>query len=304
MRVSPKLTYPLWLMAHIFQSEKLRNHFLSLAQEQGFCAPDAGLIAVDEIDAQEVDAHSFHSLIYEKKPLIIRALAKEHRENPHINHNYLIENFGEFKTAPRIGDNQVAAEKTIKEILTQNNPEVQQTIASALITEEEKLKNDINIKAWIPHDGILNSPLLNNTLFVSSEGFYTRLHMEAGRLLNVQLSGKKTWYLIDPRYSHIVEPLLSDTTIHFSDVVKEISDIEDKLAGQIPVYTCTLEQGDVLLIPPFYWHTVFCQEKAVSTTYQWLTFFKPFFENPFLSIFLLTSRNPSLWDVLFKRGRK
>ena len=52
--------------------------------------------------------------------------------------------------------------------------------------------------------------------------------------------------------------------------------------------------------------TVFCEKDAVSGTFQWLTLFKPFFENPFLSLFLLTSRNPSLWDVLYKskKGKK
>ncbi len=308
LRISPKFTYPLWLLAHIFQSEMLRNSFIKLSLKLARRGHDSykktGLIDVEVVDVKEVNETNFQNFIYQKKPLLIKGLAKVHKENPKINHEYLIEYFGDFKTIPRVGDNNQSSEQSIKDILTSTNSEVKQTIASAELTHEERLKNDIDIESWIPHPSILKSPLLNNTLFVSSDGFYTRLHMEAGRLLNVQLSGKKTWYLIDPKYSHIVEPLLSNTTIHFSDVVKDIEDIKNKLAPQIPVYECTLEQGDVLLIPPFFWHTVFCKEKAVSTTYQWLTLVKPVIENPFLSLFLLTSRKPSVFDILFGRGRK
>lgn len=291
-------------MAHIFQSDKLRSRFLELNSKNISSSEKAGLIKVKELKADEVNKHNFSSFLYEKQPLLIKAMAKQHQDNPRITHKYLIENYGDFKTVPRVGDNQQANEQSIKEILENSHSKEKQTIASTELTHEEKLKNEIDIENWIPNRDILKAPLLNNTLFVSSDGFYTRLHMEAGRLLNVQLSGKKTWYLIDPKYSHFLNPLLSDTTIHFSDVVKEISDIEEKLAKKIPVFTCTLSPGDVLLIPPFFWHTVFCQEKAVSTTYQWLTLIKPFIENPFLSLFLLTSRRPSVFDIIFKRGKK
>jgi len=291
-------------MAHIFQSERLRLLFLKWSAQSNLDGPSRvrGIIPVRELFAKDMSSSQFEKLIYNKRPLLIKGLAQEHHEESRVTHQYLIDHFPDFKTAPRIGDNNIAKEQTIYEIL--KHPESKQTIASSELAGEDLLRRDINIQSWIPSQKILSSPLLNNTLFVSSKGFYTRLHMEAGRLLNIQLSGKKTWYLIDPKYSHLLNPLLSDSTIHFSDVVKEISDIEDKLAQKIPVYKCTLSPGDVLLIPPFHWHTVFCKEDGVSSTYQWMTLFKPFLENPFLSLFLLTSRKPSIFDVLLKRGKK
>lgn len=304
IKFSQIFTYPLWLFAHIFQSEKLRNLFLKWSAHSSENLTPAGLIKVKELDASEVDADTFKTLIYKKEPLLIRGLANPHKENPIIDHKYLIQNYGNFKTTPRVADARPVKELTIKEILTQNQLGDKKTIASPTITKEKKLIDDIQIAKWIPEPSILNSPLLNNTLFVSSEGFCTGLHMEAGRLLNVQLSGKKTWYLINPKYSHILKPLLSKTTIHFSDIVNSVSDITEKLVPKIPVYNCTVKEGDVLLIPPFFWHTVFTEEKTVSTTYQWLTLFKPFFENPFMSLFLLTSRNPSVLDVLIRREKK
>ena len=304
LRASIKLTYPLWLMAHVFQSERLRQIFLKLSDRslEDISSTDHGLIPVKEISVKGIESSQFEKLIYNKQPLLIKGLAYEHYQKSKITHQYLKDHFPNFKTSPRIGDNNLGKEQTITDILS--HPENKQTIASSELAAKELLRRDINIQNWIPSQKILNSPLLNNTLFVSSKGFYTRLHMEAGRLLNIQLSGKKTWYLIDPKYSHLLSPLLSDTTIHFSDIVKEISDIEDKLAQKIPIYKCTLSPGDVLLIPPFHWHTVFCKEDGVSSTYQWMTLFRPFLENPFLSLFLLTSRKPSVFDILFKRGKK
>lgn len=294
------LTYPLWLLSHIFQSEKLRSFFIHLNQNK-HKRNIAGLKKVDSLDASHLSDKNLDSLRYNKKPLLLKGLMSQHLDSKNIDHNFLIENFPTFKTKPRIGNNEQIEEQTLVQIL--KNKEEKLTIASNELTQEPLLEKTLEIKKRFPKSKIFNSPLLNHTLFVSSKGFYTRLHMEAGRLLNIQLSGSKTWYLIDPQYSHILRPLLSDTTIHFSDVVKSIEDIEEVLAKKIPIYTCTLEKGDVLLVPPFYWHTVFCEKDAVSGTFQWLTLFKPFFENPFLSLFLLTSRNPSLWDVLYKKKK-
>lgn len=263
-----------------------------------------GLQKVRALKNEKISSKKFRQLLYSKRPILIRGLAKKHKNYPTITYKYLIKNYGQFETIPRNGEDRPSSKKTIREILTEVNPKIRQTIASTELTKESLLIKDIGISNWIPDQSMLRAPFLKNTLFVSSEGFFTRLHMEAGRLLNVQLSGKKTWYLIDSKYSHLIEPLITDTTIHFSDIVKEISDIENKLAIKVPVYTCTLEEGDVLLIPPFFWHTVFCREKAVSTTYQWLTLFKPFFENPFMSLFILTSRNPSIFDALRKKRKK
>lgn len=291
-------------MANIFQSKKLRSLFLRASKKVTSTPKITGLQNVKEVKNREFSPEYFNSLTYNKEPLLIRGLASSDKSHPIINHEYLIKNYGGLKTTPRSGENKLSKERRIQEILTEKNPKNHETIASTSLAEQKELQKDIDIQDWIPDQNILKSPLLKNTLFVSSEGFYTRLHMEAGRLLNIQLSGKKTWYLVAPKYSHILEPLLSDTTIHFSDVVTKISDIEERLSTRIPIYTCTLEKGDVLLIPPYFWHTVFCKEKAVSMTYQWLTLFKPFFENPFMSLFLLTSRNPSIFDALQKRRRK
>lgn len=297
--------YPIWLLAHVFQSESLRNYFLSSTKRFSQKASKEPGFRSIKILENNPSKSEFDKLLKEKVPILLRGLTKKSSNLKEIDHSFLLENLGDFKTNPRFPDNQENVSMSISQILANSGDQPGKfTIASKELAENKVIQKKLDLTSLLPSKKVLSAPLKNQTLFVSTKGFYTGLHMEAGRLLNIQLSGKKQWFLISPEFTHYLEPLLTDTTIHFSEIVRKVEDIETRLSQKIPIYRCTMEPGDVLLIPPFFWHTVSCEEDAVSLTHQWLTLFGSFFESPFLSLFLLTSRKPSIFQVIFGKSQK
>lgn len=294
------LSFPLWLAAHIFQSQKtlkLSRIFNNLSTKKDISNLET--IPVETVQLDIINPQVFKKLLYLKKPLLIRGYGKG-KIKEFVDHKFLIENFGEKEEYLRMSSNATLSPVKVKDFLNKNEFK-KSTIASNNLMNEKKIKDAIAIEDWLPNKLVLNAPLLQKTLFASSQGFNANLHMEAGRLLNIQLSGKKTWYLISPKYSNDLTPELSDTTIHFSQKIKNTSDLKKKLNSSVEVYECTMNEGDLLLIPPYFWHIVENHEDSVSVTYQWLTLFKPFIENPLMSLFLITSRKPSVFDVIRRK---
>lgn len=114
------------------------------------------------------------------------------------------------------------------------------------------------------------------------------LHCAGGDNMFLNIKGKKEWYFIDPTYTPVVKPALSEYAIY------AISELTEALEGnfheniideypfmkKVPVYKCLLEEGDILFNPPFWWHsvrnmteyTVGCATRYLSSTVNSWTF--------------------------------
>lgn len=89
-----------------------------------------------------------------------------------------------------------------------------------------------------------------------------------------QIQGRKVWRLIDPRYTLLLYPIIPPEPSYGESLI-ETYDVEldprARLFQHCPHHEIVLEPGDVLVIPPFFWHSVRnldAQTLAVATRWS------------------------------------
>jgi hypothetical protein len=95
---------------------------------------------------------------------------------------------------------------------------------------------------------------LFSQIFMGNSHSVSALHCAIGTNLFVNVLGRKTWYLIHPKYTHLLKPHLNQYGL-FAISEQDIFNPED-ISQKIPHISVTLEPGDVLFIPPWWWHAV------------------------------------------------
>jgi hypothetical protein len=91
-------------------------------------------------------------------------------------------------------------------------------------------------------------------LFFGPKGTGTTLHCAMKSNIFYNVKGKKKWTFIDPIYSEYLSAVLSNNGIF---VVSKLNYFKDKsILKNIPKYEYTLEEGDVLFNPSWWWHCV------------------------------------------------
>uniref|UniRef100_A0A914XXI5 JmjC domain-containing protein n=1 Tax=Panagrolaimus superbus TaxID=310955 RepID=A0A914XXI5_9BILA len=97
----------------------------------------------------------------------------------------------------------------------------------------------------------------DETIWIGSPGAYTPCHYDSyGYNLHLQLKGTKRWIVFPP------ETELSPSRIPYEE--STIYSLFDITGGQLPstgpqnCYCIYLEEGDLLFIPPKWWHSVQC----------------------------------------------
>lgn len=163
---------------------------------------------------------------------------------------------------------------------------------TSLLGEEVKLE-EISVKEFCSREKYRNYYINNHHSFFSSEDFYenckgkqiddlrgmrhvitqwfisrsnqtgTSLHCANGDNMFLNVKGRKEWHFIHPSFT----PLLSASLSKYG--VYAVADVEHSLFNNwesiieryphfkyIPVYKVVLEEGDVMLNPPWWWHSV------------------------------------------------
>ena len=74
-----------------------------------------------------------------------------------------------------------------------------------------------------------------------------------------QIEGRKKWTLIDPNFTLLIYPVLPPEPFYGESLIDQYDmkpDPRARLFQYCPRQEVTLDPGDVLLIPPYYWHSV------------------------------------------------
>ena len=110
-------------------------------------------------------------------------------------------------------------------------------------------------------------------LWVGTRGNITQLHYDRNHGLLAQIMGRKQLLLFSHEDTGSLYPFPSHTSkAHVSKVnLRQLADSIDRFPkfSRAQVYHCVIDRGDLLYIPPFWWHDVTSLDNCVSVTLPW-----------------------------------
>lgn len=160
-----------------------------------------------------------------------------------------------------------------------------------ILYKKPELLSDLETPKWIDLTALKYKMNLTWQFFAAGKGRKTNLHSELGSSLSLQIRGEKKWTIFSPKYSVNVYPRVSWRMYLESNYHSDFSQVMNSELG-IQGYQVTLEPGDILWCPSFFWHFVENKTASLSVSCKW-TSTQSFLRHPFLSTIILSSRHPS-----------
>ncbi|ACX95798.1 cupin-like domain-containing protein [Halothiobacillus neapolitanus] len=139
--------------------------------------------------------------------------------------------------------------------------------------------------------------VVSKQLFIQSQRSHTLWHTEPGYNYFVAIEGIKNWRVTSPYYSPGLYTVIKDNaTYHVSRVDgREQNDVIARrgfpLYQYMPKYSITVEPGDILMLPPWWWHTVSNQPGSHSISLTFRTVAEPRLHAPMLDYLKWGDRN-------------
>lgn len=122
-------------------------------------------------------------------------------------------------------------------------------------------------------------------LFIGGEGTGTSLHCSITGNFFYNIKGNKLWYLIDPKYTKYLKPMLSRTGLFAVSMLDICNAEENDYPLNIPRYEVLLDEGDMLFNPPFYWHAITNKSNyTIACANRFTNFWSGFKNNPLFSV--------------------
>ena len=116
----------------------------------------------------------------------------------------------------------------------------------------------------------LDSPYQPN-VWIGPKGTVVHLHFDWSNNFYLQIEGRKRFILYPPHHTKYLYPYTKKTKIpHVSQVDIHTPDLKSfpKFINAKSI-TFELNRGDVLYIPPFWWHQVYGESKSISISIWW-----------------------------------
>ena len=127
---------------------------------------------------------------------------------------------------------------------------------------------------------------ITNSFWLGSAGTVTPLHYDLIYNLAVEVRGRKRFTLFAPDQLDYLYPFSKRSKIvTFSRVDIEKPDLDrfPKFQQAQPIQ-CTLEPGEILYIPPFWWHQVHSVDAAILMNYTWRLSWRKYLARPALRV--------------------
>ena len=171
---------------------------------------------------------------------------------------------------------------------------------SPLIDERPELTADLDLPALAAMSGAPLSRTLFQ-LFIGGAGTTTETHCAVGNNAFVQVHGTKRWYFVPPSFTAALDPLplgrpyfASTATLHDPTLATH---------PKAPIFEVELDQGDILLIPPFWWHQVENPTESIGVASRWHHLRHALSQSPFLTAMTATARHPNIVKANHDRRR-
>ncbi len=166
----------------------------------------------------------------------------------------------------------------LTELFTRN-PEL------ALDVDVPRLGEFVRPRRWTP------SPIFK--FFMGAGGTSTQWHCAELQNLFVQIHGTKEWWMCSPDYTPCLDPRVVSLSQQYCH---GMVDFRKPDLNRYPLYEFApqrrvlLEPGDVLYVPPFWWHCVYNPEVSIGLAVWWINLL-PAMRSHF-TLFWLTVMSP------------
>ena len=140
-------------------------------------------------------------------------------------------------------------------------------------------------------------------VFIGGKGTRTSLHCAGEHNLFTQVHGRKHWYFVEPRADIWLRPPVTRTPYFYSLFNPEKPDFDSHPGMAVTqVWECTLESGDVLFNPPFWWHQVHNVTPSIGVGFRWFDLVDNLKSSPMGTALTLLATNPPIWTATKHRA--
>ncbi len=259
----------LYLIRNFLQKNDLfHQEFLTMEKELTEVLPRL------EEDYSEVECYEFGEIsidevrnIYKEnpRPIVIRGFARNSECVRLWTPQHFRDNYGDFKiiftsTEKIVNESEMTMRMFIDNVLQGNPNRMYIENMADIFNEHIELFNQIPLQEIGQYLGSYAS-YQHTQLFIGGPGTGASLH--AANELNVFINvyGQKRWHFIHPIYSLCLYPTLQNKGVFVGSPVKHRApkgylEKEFPLYNRIPKQKVTLEPGDILVNPPWWWHAV------------------------------------------------
>lgn len=142
-------------------------------------------------------------------------------------------------------------------------------------------------------------------VFVGPKGGRAELHNANQCNLFTQVYGVKRWSLIPNYYAPVIDPppiqtayrSASQPGVGVFDPFNPVYDGPFEAYRYIDRFEAELQPGDVMWVPPLFWHAVQNETDSIGVGYRWLAPFYSFKKSPLYSLLDACVRKPNILDV-------
>lgn len=297
----------LWLKDQLFGARGAENSSRARARLLGEMKRGWGANSVVPIEERRQGFLSSKDLtaLPWNRPLVFRGLASRTRAVRELSAASLSEKYGEIEqpvydfNVKEYGRSLSTQKLALVLESVLHTPERGKMVVSGdLFARDEKLAACLERESW--QDPSFFEKKINPSIqmFLSPKSASSPLHSEMGLNLNIQIWGKKRWTIFAPKDGYRVNPVVDHCMYVRSNEYQSGAALRESELG-LELWDCTLEPGDVLYCPSFFWHRVETVETSFSVALKWNAV-SSLWRHPFYSMFVLTSRNPSLFEKFLK----
>lgn len=164
-----------------------------------------------------------------------------------------------------------------------------------ILNDYPELQADLDMKWLRARRGPL-SPPGNMHLFMGGAGTETGTHAAISTNLFIQVHGKKRWKIYAPSWTPVFAPPM-ERAMYFSTSFDPDRPDYDRYPGarHLVGYEVELEPGDVMFVPPFWWHKVANPTVSIGVGFRWFPPGPCFRASPVQWLLTYMSINPPFW---------
>ena len=245
--------------------EALYRRVLERCRTHGSVSRDTPL---PEFDWKHRTAEEFRAEFVERPhPVVLRGFASDTEAGRTWTFDGLLERFGQEQvllTTPELDGEPGRLDAVESEKVYLHNSEV-------LFRRYPELVDALSLDALAGYSDMRPTYL---QLFLGREGTGTPFHAAANWNWFFNIEGRKSWAFVDPRHGYLLYPhnaMGQAAAFALCPYADEYDEDFFPAFSYCPIFRVTLEPGDVLFNPPWWWHSVKNESaKTVGVASRWM----------------------------------